>query len=169
MSGWSQILSTASLAPFTILNTPSGSPASFKYSAILNVDNGVCSDGFKMKQFPVVNASGIIQRGTIAGKLKGVIPATTPKGSWVMVHVIPGPTGEESPLNMLGKEVANSTTSFPRRMLPFASEIVFPLSKAINSAISSKLFSMMDFRLNITSALSRTFKDAHAGKAAFAC
>ena len=37
-----------------------------------------CSDGFKMKQFPVVMANGIIHNGTIAGKLKGVMPATTP-------------------------------------------------------------------------------------------
>ena len=108
-------------------------------------------------------ANGIIQSGTMAGKLKGVIPATTPSGSWVMVHVIPGPTGEESPLNMLGKEVANSTTSFPRRMLPFASGIVFPLSKAINAAISSKLFSIIDFRLNITSALARILRRDHDG------
>ena len=44
----------------------------------------------------------------------------------------------------------------------------FPLSKAINSANSSTLFSMMNFKLNITSALSRILRDAQDGNAAFA-
>ena len=38
---------------------------------------GSFSDGFKMKVFPAAIASGHIHRGTIAGKLKGQMPATT--------------------------------------------------------------------------------------------
>ena len=79
--GWSQIPSTISREPLTTWNTSSGNPASLRYSAIFSADKGVCSEGFNIKQLPVVIARGIIHNGTIAGKLKGVIPATTPNGS----------------------------------------------------------------------------------------
>ena len=39
------------------------------------------SEGFKTQVFPRVIAKGYIQRGIIAGKLKGQIPAHTPKGT----------------------------------------------------------------------------------------
>jgi len=41
---------------------------------------GTLSDGFKTKVLPQVIASGNIQRGIIAGKLNGAIPAQTPNG-----------------------------------------------------------------------------------------
>ena len=43
-------------------------------------DSGTRGDGFKTKQFPHVSATGYIHSGTIAGKLNGVMPATTPSG-----------------------------------------------------------------------------------------
>jgi hypothetical protein len=36
--------------------------------------------GFKTKVLPQAMATGNIHMGTITGKLKGVTPATTPKG-----------------------------------------------------------------------------------------
>ena len=42
--------------------------------------------GFKIKVLPHAIATGNIHIGTITGKLKGVIPATTPKG-WRMVQL----------------------------------------------------------------------------------
>ena len=42
---------------------------------------GTFSEGLRMKALPTVTAIGNIHNGTIAGKLKGVIPATTPSGS----------------------------------------------------------------------------------------
>ena len=72
--------STASLSPFTILKTPSGRPASFKSSANLIEHDGSFSDGFKINVFPHAIDIGNIHIGTIAGKLKGVIPAQTPRG-----------------------------------------------------------------------------------------
>jgi len=41
---------------------------------------GSRGDGFSTKVFPHATAFGNIQSGTMAGKLNGVIPATTPSG-----------------------------------------------------------------------------------------
>ena len=42
--------------------------------------DGSFSDGFRMKQLPHAIAGAHIHMGTIAGKLNGVMPATTPSG-----------------------------------------------------------------------------------------
>ena len=63
-----------------ICNNPGGAPASKNNSANLLAVIGSCSEGFKIKVFPHAIAIGNIQRGIIAGKLKGVIPTQTPKG-----------------------------------------------------------------------------------------
>ena len=39
--------------------------------------DGTCSEGFRTKVLPDVTAGGHIQSGTMAGKLKGQMPATT--------------------------------------------------------------------------------------------
>ena len=44
------------------------------------VELGSRSEGLSIKVFPQTMANGNIHIGTIAGKLKGVIPATTPSG-----------------------------------------------------------------------------------------
>ena len=54
--------------------------ASFISSAKRIEHDGSFSDGFKTKVFPHAIAIGNIHMGTIAGKLKGVMPAQTPKG-----------------------------------------------------------------------------------------
>ncbi|GIT40212.1 MAG: hypothetical protein Ct9H300mP9_0620 [Candidatus Neomarinimicrobiota bacterium] len=163
-----QILSTASREPFTTLKTPSGNPDSFKYSAILSAEKGVCSDGFKIKQFPTVMANGIIHNGTIAGKLKGVIPATTPSGSCVFGTGNPAPTADESPLNTLGNDVANSTPFFTTQNTALCIVYGLPLSRAMRCDSSSGFFSMIDFKLNMTSARSRIPLDPQIGESFFA-
>ena len=45
---------------------------------------GYFSEGLRTKVFPQTMAMGYIHMGTMAGKLKGVIPAQTPTG-WRMV------------------------------------------------------------------------------------
>ncbi len=75
--------STAALSPWTTLKTPGGRPASARSSALNCAADGSFSDGFRMNAFPQAIASGYIHIGTIAGKLKGVMPATTPSG-WRM-------------------------------------------------------------------------------------
>ena len=78
--GWCRIASTASLSPCTTWNTPSGTPASCSSSARIRAAEGTFSDTLRMKQLPQARATGNIHNGTMAGKLNGVIPATTPKG-----------------------------------------------------------------------------------------
>ena len=80
MPGCWRIASTATLSPCTTLKTPSGSPASFSSSAVRSDADGSFSDGFRMNVFPHAIAGAHIHMGTIAGKLNGVIPATTPSG-----------------------------------------------------------------------------------------
>ena len=41
---------------------------------------GSFSEGFRMKVLPQASEIGNIHIGTMAGKLNGVMPATTPKG-----------------------------------------------------------------------------------------
>src|SRR3954462_5744241 len=79
-SGWSSSASTATLSPWTTLKTPSGSPASSGSSAMRSDADGTFSDGFSTNVFPQAIAGANIHMGTIAGKLNGVIPATTPTG-----------------------------------------------------------------------------------------
>ena len=64
----------------TTLKTPSGRPASCSSSAIQSEADGSFSDGFSTKQLPHAIAGAHIHMGTIAGKLNGVMPATTPSG-----------------------------------------------------------------------------------------
>src|SRR5687768_15824720 len=72
--------STATLSPWTTVNTPGGSPASASSCAQKLAADGSRSLGFKMNALPHASASGYIHIGTIAGKLNGVMPATTPSG-----------------------------------------------------------------------------------------
>src|SRR5258706_1457724 len=72
--------STASLSPCTTLNTPSGSPASFRSSAMRIDADGTFSEGFSTNVLPHASATGNIHNGTITGKLNGVMPAHTPSG-----------------------------------------------------------------------------------------
>src|SRR5437764_15187501 len=72
---------TASLAPWTTLKTPSGSPASCNSSAIRIADNGVSWDGLSTKVLPVTIATGIIQSGPELGNSKGGMPAPPRTGN----------------------------------------------------------------------------------------
>ena len=81
--GCSSRVSTASLSPLTTLNTPSGRPASVSSSASRSPAEGSRSEGFSTKVLPQASATGNIHMGTIAGKLNGVMPVTTPSG-WRM-------------------------------------------------------------------------------------
>ena len=80
MSGCARIASTATLSPWTTLKTPSGTPASASSSARKIDADGSFSDGLRMNVLPQAIAVANIHIGTIAGKLNGVIPATTPSG-----------------------------------------------------------------------------------------
>ena len=79
-SGCSSRRSTATLSPCTTLKTPAGSPASAHSAASQFAADGSFSDGLSTTQLPVAIAIGKNQHGTIAGKLNGLITATTPSG-----------------------------------------------------------------------------------------
>src|SRR5438067_12704444 len=78
--GCAGMASTATLSPCTTLNTPSGSPASAHSEASSREADGSFSDGLRMNVLPHAMASGNLHIGTIAGKLKEVMRATTPTG-----------------------------------------------------------------------------------------
>src|SRR5438046_10462753 len=90
--GCSSRRSTATLSPCTTLNTPGGRPASANSCAQKFAQLGSRSLGLSTNVFPHAIAIGYIHIGTIAGKLKGVIPTTTPRGGRIeyeSVSVVP--------------------------------------------------------------------------------
>src|SRR5579862_2491250 len=82
-------VSTASLSPLTTLSTPGGNPALRNNSAMRIGTDGSRSEGFRMKQLPQAIAGAHFHNGIMAGKLNGVMPATTPSG-WDRVKVDAG-------------------------------------------------------------------------------
>ena len=80
MSGCSSSRSTATLSPCTTLKHPAGSPALASSSAISSDADGSFSLGLSTNVLPQASALANIHIGTIAGKLNGVMPATTPSG-----------------------------------------------------------------------------------------
>ena len=65
------------------LGVVAGSPASIISCAIMRGTPGSRSEGFRMKALPQAMAGAHFHSGIMAGKLKGVMPATTPSG-WRM-------------------------------------------------------------------------------------
>jgi hypothetical protein len=83
-SGWVSSVSTASLSPLITFSTPSGAPASIISSASRIGTPGSFSEGFSTNVLPHAMATPNIHMGIMAGKLNGVMPATTPSG-WRML------------------------------------------------------------------------------------
>src|SRR5262245_6946797 len=75
-----RIVSTASLSPLTTLSTPGGRPASIINSARRIGTDGSRSDGLRINAFAHAIAGANFHIGIMAGKLNGVMPATTPSG-----------------------------------------------------------------------------------------
>ena len=86
---------TASRSPWTTFSTPSGAPASVSNSAIRTLADGSVSEGLRTNVFPHAIATGNIHSGTIAGKLKGVMPAHTPSGCRRDIPSMPRPMDAE--------------------------------------------------------------------------
>ena len=90
-------------------------PASTMSSARRIGTEGSRSDGLRMKAFPHAIAGANFHIGIIAGKLNGVIPATTPSGWRIEYKSMAGPAPSvNSPFSKCGMPHANSTTSTPR-------------------------------------------------------
>ncbi len=148
------------------MKTPSGSPASFSSSAVNNDADGSFSDGFNTNVLPQAIAGAHIHIGTIAGKLKGVIPATTPTGCRIEYTSTPVEAcSENSPLSSVGIPQANSITSSPRVTSPIASDNTLPCSATSSFAISSLRACTSSRTLNINSARFASDTDLHDTKA----
>jgi hypothetical protein len=118
---------------------------------------------------PQARALPNIHIGTIAGKLKGVMPATTPSGWRIEYTSTPVEACSlKPPLIRCGTPHANSMFSSPRATSPIASDSTLPCSAVIREAISLRLASISSRRRNITSARFDRLAPRHAGKAAFA-
>ena len=103
------------------MKTPFGNPASFKSSAILFALNGTSSDGLSIIVLPSTKAFGMVQFGTMLGKLNGEIEATTPIGKCSTLHSTPLLTSSSSPDMSWGIEQANSVNSALFKTSAFAS------------------------------------------------
>ena len=107
-------LPTASPEPGTRLKTPAGRPAASRAFAIITPDTGVALAGFKTKVLPAARAYTTFFKARRSGKLKGAIPATTPKGSLRIMEISPGAccwispnTRRHSPAAARNKSTAN--------------------------------------------------------------
>ena len=169
ISGSFKIASTDSLSPFTTFKMPGGRPASRNSSAMRMGHDGSRSDGFRMNALPTAMAGAHFHKGIMAGKLNGVIPATTPK-AWRMEYIsMPGPAASvNSPFTKCGTPHANSATSTPRCKSPRASGMVLPCSREISSANSSLCLLASSKNFIMTRARNCGFLAAHAGWAAAA-
>jgi hypothetical protein len=103
---------TVGAPPYTTLTTPLGTPLSLSKSINKLQAPATFSLGFNINVFPSVIANGNIHNGTIAGKLKGAIPAHTPNGTlYEYKSTFLATFSQASPSAREVKEQACSTTS----------------------------------------------------------
>jgi hypothetical protein len=130
--------------------------------------SGTFSEGLSTKAFPRVTAMGNIHIGTMAGKLKGTMPATTPSGSRRNSQVIPRLTSMIPPRSMFWIPSANSHTSTPFSTSARASANVFPDSAAAEWESSSRFARRSSRNLNMRWERSFSGVAAQSGWAFFA-
>mmetsp|Transcript_21293 Transcript_21293/g.36560 ORF Transcript_21293/g.36560 Transcript_21293/m.36560 type:complete len:203 (+) Transcript_21293:1607-2215(+) len=114
---------------------------------------GSFSDGLRTKVLPQVTARGNIQRGIMAGKLKGAMPAHTPSGSRKLTVSMSRLTlATVDPIMCVAMPHACSTTSRPRCTSPLASARVLPCSSVMDRARTSMFCLIRCCKLNMTRA-----------------
>mmetsp|Transcript_62099 Transcript_62099/g.161353 ORF Transcript_62099/g.161353 Transcript_62099/m.161353 type:complete len:212 (+) Transcript_62099:1073-1708(+) len=151
-------------------STPLGRPASARSSAMRTRVSGTFSLGFMMRQFPQAIAMGSVQRGTIAGKLKGTMEATTPSGRRCSWQVTPVDTSSSRPASTSGKPVAKETVSMPLSTSASASPRFLPCSSTTRSVSSFRCASARALKRKSTSTRALTlvsFQPGNATAAAF--
>ena len=84
-------------------------------------------------QLPRAIAFGIVQFGTMFGKLNGVIDATTPTGKRSTRHSTPRETSSTSPAVICGSEQANSQSSADFSTSARASLSILPFSSVTSA------------------------------------
>mmetsp|Transcript_10271 Transcript_10271/g.21114 ORF Transcript_10271/g.21114 Transcript_10271/m.21114 type:complete len:224 (-) Transcript_10271:238-909(-) len=128
-----------SRVPLTICQTPAGKPASTIRSLTKLQVIGHFSEGLRTTQLPKTRLMGTVHIGTMNGKLKGTMAATTPRGLLVSVQLIPLLTVRLFPWATWGREIAYSTVSRPLATSARASVMFFPFSFTMHSARTSAL------------------------------
>src|SRR3954463_4567115 len=114
-------------------------------------------------------AVGYIHSGTMAGKLKGVMPTQTPSGMLMVSQSTPRAMfRSESPKSSVGMPQAYSMFSMPRKIEPRASAWVLPCSRETVWQSLSKFASTSWRYLKKTRARSTGGVSRQAGKAAAA-
>src|SRR5919197_1499671 len=130
--GCESSVSTATLVPFTRFTTPGGRPVCSTISKARRMLTGTFSDGFRTKVLPQAMARGRNQKGTITGKLNGVMAATTPKGCRMVISSMPRATSSRLwPCMSMVIPQATSTLSMARRISARDSASVLPFSSVI--------------------------------------
>ena len=139
-SGWSSRPLTASRDPCRRLQTPAGISSIPSISSKISSDGrGSRSEGLSTKALPQAIANGRNHSGIIAGKLNGVIAATTPTGWRTRSTSTPAATpSSPSPFSRWGIAQAASVDSIPRSTSPRASSSVLPMSSVTSRAIRSR-------------------------------
>ncbi len=130
---------------------------------------GSRSEGLSTTVLPQAMAEAIIHSGTMTGKLKGVIAATTPTGCLMECTSTPVETcSSRSPFRRCRRPAANSTFSRPRAISPAASLSTLPCS-LVTMAESSGVRCLSSWRrLKKTSARLVRLVERHMGSAACA-
>mmetsp|Transcript_36706 Transcript_36706/g.59180 ORF Transcript_36706/g.59180 Transcript_36706/m.59180 type:complete len:201 (-) Transcript_36706:164-766(-) len=146
-------------------NTPFGKPASCSNSAKRMSVKGTFSLGFMIRQFPQPSAMGSVHSGTIAGKLKGTIDATTPRGRLTSWQWTPRDTSRILPASRSGSPVAQDTVSMPFKTSASASPLFLPCSFTTRYVSSFKLASAKLLKRNKTSTRALTPMSLQAGNA----
>jgi hypothetical protein len=152
----------------TTFITPSGSPASRHSAAIAIVALGSFSLGLSTTALPHAIATGTNHNGTIAGKLNGLMTATTPRLCRIeYTSTLVEAFSVNPPLSRCGIPHANSATSSPRMTSPSASLRTLPCSAVISAAIFSR--SRLSSSRNLNSTWVRLAREAlpHSSRHAF--
>ena len=100
-------------------------------------ESGTSSDGLSTIVLPSVIALGMVQWGTMLGKLKGTIDATTPTGTRSERHSTPRLTSRIWPGVSCGSEQAYSVSSIALSHSARASDITLPCSSTMSALSSS--------------------------------
>ena len=105
-------------------------------------ESGTISDGLSTIVFPRTSAFGMLQCGTMLGKLNGTIDATTPTGVRSVRHSTPRLTSRTAPVAICGSEQANSVSSIALSHSARASDMTLPCSSTMSALSSSRCRSM---------------------------
>ena len=143
-AGWVVSARPTSTSPWTMLKTPSGTPAETAISPSSAATPDPCGWGLRTKVFPAAKAGPNLWQSVPSGALKGVIPAITPSGSRTAKPSLPVPgarasIGITSPEMRLASSAEMAMVEMARLTSERESRTTLPVPRLMTSAISSAL------------------------------